>query len=286
MAAPTADDIEANIAEAYRISNSFSVDADIKQEQIQQLVDRVLQQLQQLASAEPEFEQSLQLYWRGKILDALPAYSPEAETCLSKAVKLQPSMIGAWNSLGNCFWKKKDLVAAKNCFVGAIAQQKNKESLRKLSILLRNMPCPNGPAERSANLKESVDRAKAAIGMDIKDGESWYILGNAYLTLCFGDSQDLAHIEAALKAYQKAEASSQHKNPDLYFSRANVFRFTEDYADAVRGYRRAVHLDKSLPAQEQIESIEERHQAQAAGGAAGEAAGGRQDVERHGRHRY
>lgn len=37
-------------------------------------------------------------------------------------VKLDPSRIDAWNSLGNCFWKKKDLTAAMNCFTGAAKQ--------------------------------------------------------------------------------------------------------------------------------------------------------------------
>lgn len=31
-------------------------------------------------------------------------------------MKLNPSLADAWLSLGNCIWKKGDLVSAKNCF--------------------------------------------------------------------------------------------------------------------------------------------------------------------------
>jgi hypothetical protein len=31
------------------------------------------------------------------------------------------------------------------------------------------------------NVEESVREAKRAVALDVKDGESWYVLGNAYL---------------------------------------------------------------------------------------------------------
>jgi hypothetical protein len=38
------------------------------------------------------------------------AYNNEAETVLSKAVKLDPTNVEAWNDLGEVFWKKNDKV--------------------------------------------------------------------------------------------------------------------------------------------------------------------------------
>jgi len=102
-----------------------------------------------ICAASTAVEKAAVKFFHGKALDALEAYSKEAEELLSAAVRLQvqgymtfvvysrlqpvcllrshagsvqvkldPSRVDAWNSLGNCFWKKKDLKAAKNCFEG------------------------------------------------------------------------------------------------------------------------------------------------------------------------
>lgn len=49
-----------------------------------------------------------------------PDFSAAAEECLSRAVKLDPCLVEAWNILGDQYWKKGDLVASKNCFTGAL----------------------------------------------------------------------------------------------------------------------------------------------------------------------
>lgn len=60
-------------------------------------------------------------YLKGKALNAVDRYSQQAEELLSKAVKLDPKLIDAWNELGDCYWKKNDIQQAKNCFVGAMS---------------------------------------------------------------------------------------------------------------------------------------------------------------------
>lgn len=45
-----------------------------------------------------------------------------AEVCLSRAVKLEPGLVDGWNTLGEQYWKKGDLIGAKNCFTGALQQ--------------------------------------------------------------------------------------------------------------------------------------------------------------------
>lgn len=60
------------------------------------------------------------LLLRGRALNILPEFSPEAYDCLSKAVKLDPKLVEAWNHLGECYWKKRDIMNAKNCFTGAL----------------------------------------------------------------------------------------------------------------------------------------------------------------------
>lgn len=61
-------------------------------------------------------------YLRGQTLNVLSAYDQHAEDCLSKAVKLDPSLIEAWNELGESYWKNRNIEAAANCFTGAIAK--------------------------------------------------------------------------------------------------------------------------------------------------------------------
>lgn len=51
-----------------------------------------------------------------------PDFSAKAEECLSRAVKLEPGLVEGWNTLGEQYWKKGDLMGAKNCFTGALQQ--------------------------------------------------------------------------------------------------------------------------------------------------------------------
>jgi tetratricopeptide (TPR) repeat protein len=50
----------------------------------------------------------------------MPQHSKEAEELLSRAVKLDPKLVDAWNELGECYWKKDNMEEAKNCFYGAL----------------------------------------------------------------------------------------------------------------------------------------------------------------------
>ena len=60
------------------------------------------------------------LYFRGRALNVTHDHCPESESVLSKAVKLEPSFVEAWNELGECYWKRAQVENAKNCFEGAL----------------------------------------------------------------------------------------------------------------------------------------------------------------------
>ena len=62
-------------------------------------------------------------YWylRGKALNITPDYSPVAEECLSRAVKHDPSLVDAWNCLGESYWKAGNVQQAHDCFTGSLA---------------------------------------------------------------------------------------------------------------------------------------------------------------------
>ena len=82
------------------------------------------------------------LFLRGKALDVCDAHCEEAEDALKKAVKLLPECIEAYNTLGNCFWKRGTADGMKNareCFKNALRQSENKVSLRQLSMVLRQL---------------------------------------------------------------------------------------------------------------------------------------------------
>ncbi|XP_052233486.1 tetratricopeptide repeat protein 5-like isoform X2 [Dreissena polymorpha] len=178
----------------------------------------------------------------GRILNVMPDYDAIAYGHLSKAVKLDPKLVDAWNQLGELYWKKGDINNAKNCFTGALTHSKNKLSLRSLSMVLRQLNVNTD--QKLANVEESVEKAKEAVQLDITDGMSWLILGNAYLSLFFSKGQNPKILQQAMSAYKQAEKDPVARNhPDLHFNRSAVYKFEENYAQALEGFSHASLLD-------------------------------------------
>lgn len=182
------------------------------------------------------------LFLRGKALNVMPDYDPLAQDSLSRAVKLDPKLVEAWNCLGECYWKCGQVEAARNCFVGALNHGKSKESLRNLSMVLRQIGKDQG--EKVENVKMSVEKAKEAVQCDVRDGISWYVLGNAYLSLFFCGSQSPQLIKQCMTAYSQAYKDPvAQNNPDLHFNQAMAYKYQEEYKLAIDGFKRAGILD-------------------------------------------
>ncbi|XP_053558228.1 tetratricopeptide repeat protein 5 isoform X2 [Bombina bombina] len=183
---------------------------------------------------------------KGKALNVTANYSQEAEEILSKAVKLDPGLVEAWNQLGEVYWKKMDVTSAKTCFLGALNHCKNKVSLRNLSMVMRQQHSQDAD-ESSRNIMDSVKQAKQAVSMDTRDGTSWYILGNAYLSLFFCTGQNPKISQQALNAYVQAEKvdKTASSNPDLHLNRATLCKYEERYQGALDGFSRAACLEPS-----------------------------------------
>ncbi|KAF3780676.1 Tetratricopeptide repeat protein 5 [Nymphaea thermarum] len=217
-------------------------------------------------------------FLRGKILDVYPDYRKEAEDHLSKAVKLNPSLLDAWLCLGNCMWKKGDLSSARNCFSLALEKGPDKKILSQLSMLerrlaqgkesffmskwegfdLRTMEFKmQGAENQSEMVDESIRHAKEAVMLDVKDGYSWYILGNAFLTSFFvAGAWEQRKLLQSIKAYQNAEKDEKaNTNPDLYFNCAIANRYLENYERALSGFDAAASKDPSLNAKEEAGKI-------------------------------
>ncbi|XP_021733136.1 LOW QUALITY PROTEIN: tetratricopeptide repeat protein 5-like [Chenopodium quinoa] len=213
-----------------------------------------------LDSIPPEFRKSAiqratYEHLKGKVLDVFPDYRKEAEDHLSKAVKLNPSLTDAWLSLGNCFWKKGELVSAKNCFHRALSKGPDKNVLCQLSMLERKMAQDSD--NKAELVDESIRHAKEAIALDVADGNSWYNLGNACLTSFFASGAwDHSKLCQSLKAYQNAEKDEMMKgNPDLYFNCATVNKYLENYDKALNGFEAACKIDPALNASGEIQKM-------------------------------
>ena len=84
-------------------------------------------------------------------------------------------------------------------------QWKNKTSLRNLSMMWRHQAsCSSTQEEKMKSIEEGLMRAKEAVELDVEDGISWMILGNAYLSSFFAISPDPDNLRKAMMAYLKA----------------------------------------------------------------------------------
>ncbi|XP_059363300.1 tetratricopeptide repeat protein 5-like [Carassius carassius] len=218
-------------------------DAGRKQNDVAQEMAKTLKRLEEKEDVYKHSAQFL-LLW-GRCLNVTPGFSQTAEECLSRAVKLEPGLVEGWNTLGEQYWKKRDLTAAETCFTGALQQSKNKVSLRSLSMVLRQLPPQEDTRGQRKRIVESVELARQAVQLDITDGTSWYILGNAYISMFFTSGQNPQLSQQALSAYAQAEKidKASSMNPDLHFNRATLFQYEEMYSSALDGFSRAAALD-------------------------------------------
>ncbi|XP_008787617.1 tetratricopeptide repeat protein 5-like isoform X2 [Phoenix dactylifera] len=244
--------------ELYRVRDTFfPKDPAEKISRLQALADAALSILDSFPPEQRKSPSQRAVYefLRGKILDAFPDYRKEAEDHLSKAVKLNPSLADAWLCLGNCIWKKGDLPSARNCFSLALSKGTNKKLLCQLSMLERKMA--QGTEDQAQLVEESIKHAKEAVMLDIKDGNSWYNLGNACLTSFFvTGAWDHNKLQQSLKAYQNAEKDELMKsNPDLYFNCATANKYLENYERSLHGFESAALKDPSLNADEEVQKI-------------------------------
>ncbi|XP_074646949.1 tetratricopeptide repeat protein 5-like [Tubulanus polymorphus] len=184
------------------------------------------------------------LMLKGKALNVQQEFSADAFEALSKSVKLEPSLVEAWNQLGECYWKRNAIIDAQNCFLGALAQAKNKVSLRSLSMVMRQFK-----ENQHQNILDSVEKAKEAVQMDVKDGTSWFVLGNAYLSLFFcASGQSPTVLKQCMSAYAQAERDIIAScNPDLHYNRAIAYKYQEEYQLSLIGFARATALDPVRP---------------------------------------
>ncbi|XP_071885812.1 tetratricopeptide repeat protein 5 isoform X2 [Anas platyrhynchos] len=202
-----------------------------------------------LAALEEEMERTVQrmeavhvspqgrgraLLLRARALEAAPGGRGRAEAALGRALKLQPGLAPAWTRLGEARWSHGDITGATRCFQGALAHCDDPEAHRLLSMALR----------RGGSLQEGLAQAEAAVRCDPTAGSSWYVLGNAYVSLFFAGGQSPEAARRALGAYAQAEKidPAAAANPDLHLNRATLLQYQERYGAALEGLARAAAL--------------------------------------------
>lgn len=84
-----------------------------------------------------------------------------------------------------------------------IFQEKNKVSLRNLSVVLRK-EATKTKEELVNNVNEGLKCAQDALALDPNDGTSWYIMGNAFIASFFNVKQTSKVLAQAMDAYERA----------------------------------------------------------------------------------
>ncbi|XP_049878423.1 tetratricopeptide repeat protein 5-like [Pectinophora gossypiella] len=250
-AAEVIEELEKELKELYLFRNLFFDNHPIEQaNEKNKLVDEkkdVLLEKFEKIDADVQIPQPLRAKFfclKGRCYNINPLYDARAMQCLSRAVKLNPSMVDSWNELGECYWKNMNVKEARASFEGALKQERNRLSLRCLSIILRQESGARRGKEATAVIQKSVELAKEAVSQDTKDGVSWSVLGNAYLCQFFMVAQEQATLKLCMSAYKQAEQDPIAKGqPDLYYNKGIALKYDECYEEALESFDYACRLD-------------------------------------------
>lgn len=227
-----------------------------QEDRLQDLNKKLEQLAAELEAVSNNFEsKAIYLVLLGKAFNVLPDFSQKAFESLTKAIKLDPKSVEAWNYLGECYWKKRDFEMCKNCFEQSLKINKNKLALRGLSMVMRQLI--NAPPQKDQQiskfdyvktlLEESIRYAKESLQLDFKDGMCWYILANCYVAKFFSPfgQQNSAILKQAISAYNQAlkDESVAMLQSDLYFNKSMISMYEENWSDVLFCLCKALSLD-------------------------------------------
>eukprot|EP00088_Acartia_fossae_P004156 TRINITY_DN1176_c0_g1_i7.p1 TRINITY_DN1176_c0_g1~~TRINITY_DN1176_c0_g1_i7.p1 ORF type:complete len:458 (+),score=88.30 TRINITY_DN1176_c0_g1_i7:46-1374(+) len=214
-----------------------------KAARLKERAQEVLKEMCLRESAGMEEDRAKFLYLKGKLINVEPDYSSQAEEYLSRAVKLNPGLVQAWNELGESYSRKDDFTNARICFEGALQHERNKVSLRSLSMVLRQLGTST-PEEKVVNIEESLVKGKDAVSLDTADGMSWSILGNAFFAHFFLVSQNPKTLKQAMSAYAQADKDPVSRStPELHYNKGIALKYEEMFENALNSFSTAQRLD-------------------------------------------
>ncbi|ERL92004.1 tetratricopeptide repeat protein 5 [Dendroctonus ponderosae] len=222
----------------YGIENAANQSRDLDRQ-----MDEKLEIFLKHQSAALEMNKPYYYYLKGKLLNISTTYSSEAESLLSKAIKLDPKIVDAWNELGESYFKANEFAKAQSCFEGGLREKRNKVSLRNLATILRR-----AQTETADSLKKRIELitcySKEALKMDPQDGKSWLNWGTAQLYIFFGTTQSPYTIKQCLSAYAQAEKDINCKTSvELHYNKGIIFKYQELYKQALESLETAALYD-------------------------------------------
>ena len=189
------------------------------------------------------------MYLRGKAAACTEEgrLADTTERALADAVKMDPTIIDAWNCLGECFWQRGELETARHVFLGALEHERTSTTLCHLSMLLRSMSGAMGREE--SLLVESVTLAKEAARIDPTCATVWSGLGAAHLSVHLNVTGAAEDLHFANRAFtQASRVLAPEENADVYANHGMVCMLLDLYDASLRHFSRAHDLDAALGA--------------------------------------
>ena len=110
-------------------------------------------------------------------------------------------------------------------------------------MCLRQIPITSDQ-EKVSNVEQGLVKGKEAVSLDTGDGQSWSLLGNAYLCHFFQVSQNPKTLKQAMSAYNQAEKDVVAKSsPELHYNRGIALKYEEEFHAALTSFSSASALD-------------------------------------------
>ena len=110
-------------------------------------------------------------------------------------------------------------------------------------MTLRQVPAGNSE-EKINNVEQGLVKGKEAVSLDTTDGQSWSLLGNAYLSHFFQVSQNPKTLKQAMSAYNQAEKDVvARSSPELHYNRGIALKYEEQFSAALESFSSASALD-------------------------------------------
>ncbi|KAK3881998.1 hypothetical protein Pcinc_013602 [Petrolisthes cinctipes] len=230
-------------------------EAGNKPQRMQEEINKTVQEIESKKDEVNPNQRSELFLLHGRALNASAEYSKSAEDMLGRATRF--NLPEAWNELGECLYKKGDFTGALTCFQKALKLAQNKVYFRNISMLMRSLPW-NTMADREENVTKGLEYARQALQLDMGDGHSWLVLGNAYLAAFFTVDSKLESLKNCKAAYTKAANDPLAVVlPELHFSKFHVEWYEEDYTAALSSLHRAYELEPTW--EECLTKFEECH---------------------------
>ncbi|KAL0235222.1 hypothetical protein GEMRC1_001804 [Eukaryota sp. GEM-RC1] len=200
--------------------------------------DEVLLQLTNLESNN-QLPKALLWFYRGRTLAGSKSDLELAEAYISKAIKLDSSLVHAYFYLADIHTLRQQWNSAQQLLETSVCKYPTPQALRLLSRVIRQKTPPS--------IDRSVSLAKEALDLEVNSSEGWLVYALALTTKFFHSTLPTPQsLEKCLSAFNMACKLGQLYNPDLFFNRGQVFKYLERYQEALDDFSKALQLDSTL----------------------------------------